>query len=123
MFLLHHYNGDIMRKDVIPSPIYSSFLSCPKDAQIILKKLFVESKPYSDILKRLLVINNPDCIDDMNYQTYPYYTNQKYQAAIDSLQLSDLIKRGYVRTNPKIMRKEFEDIKSYFIIIPIFIDN
>ena len=36
----------------------SSFLSCEKDAETIVKKLFVESRPYSDELKRLLLINN-----------------------------------------------------------------
>lgn len=105
-----------MRKDAIPKPIYSSFLSCNKDTETILKKLFIDSKPYSDILKRLLVINNPDCIDDINWQLYPYYQNEKYQAAIDSLQVSDLIERGYVRTNPKIQREEFADIKSYILL-------
>ena len=105
-----------MRKDIIPKPIYSSFLSCPKDAQILLKKLFVDSKPYSDILKRLLVINNSDCIDDINWNEYPYYKNAEYQAAIDSLQLSDLMRLGYVRTNPKIMRKEFENVMSYILL-------
>ncbi len=105
-----------MRKDIVPKQIYSSFLSCPKDAQILIKKLFIESKPYSDILKRLLVINNPDCIDDINWRQYPYYTNQEYQAAIDSLQISDLMNMGYIRTNPKIVRTEFEDVKSYILL-------
>ena len=38
----------------------SSFLSCEKDTEAIIKKLFVDSKPYSDLLKRLLTdsINN-----------------------------------------------------------------
>jgi hypothetical protein len=46
-----------MKRDVIlTKPITSSFLSCEKDTEIILRKLFVESRPYSDILKRLLVV-------------------------------------------------------------------
>lgn len=105
-----------MRIDAIPKQIYSSFLSCNKDEQILLKKLFIQSKPYSDILKRLLVINNPDCIDDINWKLTKYWTNEDYQKAINALQLSDLIKRGYIRTNPKIVRKEFEDIKSYILL-------
>ena len=39
----------------------SSFLSCEKDTESIVNKLFVESRPYSDELKRLLVINTKDC--------------------------------------------------------------
>lgn len=97
-----------MRKDVIlTKPIYSSFFSCEKDTQDIIKLLFVDSKPYSDKLKRLLIINNPDCLDE---------TNQNYQNLIDSKPLSVLRKEGYVRLNPKIARKEFENIKSYILI-------
>ena len=46
-----------MRKDLIATqPIYSSFLSVEKDTEQILKTLFVTTKPYSDLLKRLLVL-------------------------------------------------------------------
>jgi hypothetical protein len=46
-----------MQKNVVlTQPISSSFLSCEKDTELILKKLFVESRPYSDVLKRLLVV-------------------------------------------------------------------
>ena len=55
-----------MKKDLALRPIdfTSSFLSCEKDLQEILRKLFVESQPYSDELKRLLVINAKDCLDN-----------------------------------------------------------
>ena len=97
-----------MRVDVINTrPIHSSFLSCSKDAQTIIKTLFVKSRPYSDRLKRLLVINNPDCLDQ---------SKEQYQRLIDSKPLSVLRKEGYIRTNPKIARKEFENIKSYILI-------
>ena len=97
-----------MRSDAIMmKPIYSSFLSCEQDAQEIVKLLFVKSKPYSDKLKRLLVINNPDCLDENNI---------KYQQLIDSKPLSALRKEGYVRLNPKIARGQFEDIKSYILM-------
>ena len=48
-----------MKRDtiILPKDFQSSFLSCEKDIEIILKRLFVTSKPYSDDLKRLLVIN------------------------------------------------------------------
>lgn len=97
-----------MRVDTIKmKPIYSSFLSCNIDAEQILKILFVRSSPYSDRLKRLLVINNPDCLNE---------NNQQYQKLIDSKPLSVLRKEGYIRTNPKIARKEFENIKSYILM-------
>lgn len=97
-----------MRADVIKMrPIHSSFFSCAQDAETIIKELFVKSRPYSDRLKRLLIINNPDCLDQ---------TNQDYQKLIDSKPLSVLRKQGYVRTNPKIARKQFEEIKSFILI-------
>jgi hypothetical protein len=48
---------NVMKRDVIlTQPIGSSFLSCEKDAEIILHKLFIESRPYSDTLKKLLIV-------------------------------------------------------------------
>ena len=97
-----------MRYDVRSmKPIYSSFLSCEKDMEKIVKLLFVNSKPYSDKLKRLLIINNPDCLDE---------NNQRYQALIDSKPLSVMRKEGYIRLNPKIARKQFQNIKSYILV-------
>ena len=83
----------------------SSFLSCEKDAEIIVKKLFVDSKPYSDILKRLLVINTPDCLDDV--------TNPKYVEIINNTSIQDLKDKGYFRQKPKIELGENEQVKSY----------
>ena len=97
-----------MRKDLIMNEkIRSSFFSCPDDMRIILEKLFVESKPYSDKLKRLLLINNPDCLD---------MSNTKYQEYIDTFLVSDLIQQGYVRLSPKIARGTHEEIKSYMLV-------
>ena len=97
-----------MRYDVRSmKPIYSSFLSCEKDMEKIVKLLFVNSKPYSDKLKRLLIINNSDCLDE---------NNQRYQALIDSKPLSVMRKEGYIRLNPKIARKQFQNIKSYILV-------
>ena len=97
-----------MRVDVTKiRPIHSSFFSCAQDTETILKELFVKSGQYSDKLKRLLVINNPDCLDK---------NNQSYQDLIDSKPLSVLREEGYVRTNPKIARKEFENIKSFILL-------
>ena len=67
-----------MRKDLISlQPIYSSFLADDKDVQEILKILFVTTKPYSDRLKKLLVINSKDCLEQ----------NEEYQKVIDSMTL------------------------------------
>ena len=97
-----------MRKDLISfKPIYSSFLSCDKDIEQILKVLFVSSKPYSDILKRLLIINNKDCLDT---------TKTDYQKVIDSYSLGDLMEKGYIRLNPKISRGTHEEIKTYILV-------
>ena len=97
-----------MRVDLISlKPIYSSLLSCDKDIEKILKTLFISSKPYSDILKRLLIINNKDCLDK---------SKQDYQTIIDSFSLSKMINKGYIRLNPKISRGTHEEVKSYIIV-------
>ena len=61
-----------MRKDLALRPVdfTSSFLSCEKDLETILRKLFVESQPYSDKLKRLLVINTKDCLSNTDSVVY-----------------------------------------------------
>ena len=97
-----------MRKDIITyENIQSSFLTCDQDLQIILRTLFVTSKPYSDILKRLLVINNPDCLD---------MSNQIYQKTIDNISINELLQKQYIKTNLKISRGAHEEIKTYIII-------
>ena len=97
-----------MRKDLISfKPIYSSLLSCDQDMEKILKTLFISSKPYSDMLKRLLVINNKDCLD---------MSNKDYQQVIDAYSLGDLIDKNYIRLNPKVARGTHEQIKTYIIV-------
>ena len=82
-----------------------SFLSCEKDAELIIKKLFVESRPYSDILKRLLLINTPDCLYDM--------TNQAYIDKIKNTSIKDLYDKKYIRFSPKLEMEENEEVRSY----------
>lgn len=89
-------------------PIQSSFLSCEKDTETILRKLFIESQPYSDTLKRLLVINMPDCLTNEE--------NEVYQKKVKEMSLSELVKQGYVKTTPKIRLEENAEIKAYMII-------
>ena len=86
----------------------SSFLSCEKDTETIIRKLFIDSKPYSDLLKRLLLINTDDCLNDM--------TNQAYIDKIKSTSIKDLREQGYIRLEPKIKLKENEEVKSYLVI-------
>lgn len=86
----------------------SSFLSCEKDYKEILKKLFVESKPYSDQLKRLLVINTKDCLDNTD--------SEVYKKAIKQMSLVKLREEGYIKLEPKLELPEHEEIKSYIIL-------
>lgn len=88
--------------------ISSSFLSCEKDAELIIKKLLVDSRPYSDELKRLLLINNKDCIDDR--------TNPAYLKKIEETSISDLIEQGYIRLQPRLKMTENQEIMNYIII-------
>ena len=98
-----------MKKDLALRPVdfTSSFLSCEKDLQTILRKLFIESQPYSDALKRLLVINTNDCLDNTESEVY---TN-----VINKMNLSKLRDDGYIKFQPKVKMPEHEQVKSYLI--------
>lgn len=96
-----------MKRDLVKFDLKSSFLSCEKDAETILRKLFIESRPYSDQLKRLLVINTTDCLN---------LSNNLYQNKIDEMSLSKLVENGYVQLVPKILMPEHEETKSYIIL-------
>lgn len=98
-----------MKRDTIltANRFNSSFLSCEKDIEMILRRLFIESMPYSDILKRLLVINTKDCLEN------------KSQTVLEKLKqtsLSQLIKDKYIRLSPKIEIEEHDEVKAYLII-------
>lgn len=88
--------------------IKSSFLSCEKDAETIVRKLFVDNRPYSDELKRLLLINTKDCLDDR--------TNPVYNKKISDTSLSDMIDEGYIRMKPLIKMGENEEVRSYICL-------
>ena len=97
-----------MKRDtILTKPIKSSFYSCEKDAEAIIKKLFVSSKPYSDELKRLLVINMKDCLDK---------SNQSYQKIIDNTSVKELLEGKYITLVPKLKMKEHEETKNYIIM-------
>jgi len=86
----------------------SSFLSCEKDAETIIEKLFIKSRPYSDELKRLLLINTKDCLIDK--------TNPEYLKKIKETSIADLRKNQYIKTSPKLSMGENEEVKSYILI-------
>lgn len=99
-----------MRKDLIRPNIRSSFLSCEKDTETILRRLFIESRPYSDTLKKLLIINTKDCLtaqdEKLNYM----------QEKINLFSIKDLIDNQYIRLSPKLTFGEHEEVKSYILI-------
>ena len=86
----------------------SSFLSCEKDIELIIKKLFVDSRPYSDELKRLLLINTKDCLDDR--------VNPIYKEKIAKTSIADMANQQYIRIVPKLTFGENEEVKSYIVI-------
>ena len=88
--------------------IKSTFLSCEKDVETIVRKLFVDSRPYSDELKRLLLINTKDCLDDR--------TNPVYNEKISNTSLGDMIDEGYIRMKPLIKLGENEEVRSYICL-------
>lgn len=90
------------------SNLKSSFLSCEKDMETIVRRLFVDSFPYSDDLKRLLVIDKKDCLDNR--------TNTEYNTIIDNMSVGKLIEEGYVKLQPKIPLAEFNKVQSYIVI-------
>ena len=97
----------IRRASSLTNDFKSSFFSYEKNMELIIKKLFVDNPSYSDNLKRLLVINKPDCLTQ---------GNAAYDDLIKQYSVGRLKKEGYIRTVPKLDLKEHEDIKSYIII-------
>ena len=98
-----------MKKNLAMESIKSSFLSCEKDFETILRRLFIESKPHNEELIRLLVLNTPDCLDNR--------TSEVYQKKIQEMSnLARLKKEGYISLKPRIQYDEHADLKSYIIM-------
>jgi len=94
-----------MKRDlVMTKPLTSSFLSCEKDTETILRKLFVESRPYSDVLKRLLVIQSKDCLDET-----------KYIEKIKNVSIAQLVDEDYILLAPKIAFEEHAEKKARIV--------
>ena len=98
-----------MKRNLVDlKPLKSSFLSHEKDVETILRKLFIENQPYSDTLKRLLVVNTKDCLTNTQSNVY----NEK----IKEMSLHKLVEEGYVKLSPKIRMAEHEEVKTYLVI-------
>jgi hypothetical protein len=97
-----------MRKDLImEKSIHSTFYSSEKDAEMIIRKLLIQSGDYSDQLKRLLVLNTKDCLDN---------SNENYRKIMANTSVKDIIEGKYITLVPKIQLQEHEEIKSYVIL-------
>ena len=96
-----------MKKDLAIKQLKSSFLSVEKDIGTIINKLFIESRPYSDMLKRLLMINTKDCLENQT---------DVCRELISSTSVKDLKEKGYIRIIPKLDFGEHEEVKSYILI-------
>lgn len=97
-----------MKRDIYTNKFNSSFLSFEKDIETILRKLFIESNPYSEILKRLLVINTKDCLDNLE--------SPAIKEKLKQMSLAKLRQEGYIKLEPKIAMPEHEEVKSYIIV-------
>ena len=85
----------------------STFLSCEKDQESIWKRLFVESSPHSEKLKRLLIINTPDCLDGTQHQ---------WDDLIQQATVKKLHEDGYISAVPKIAAGEHQEVMAYIIM-------
>lgn len=91
-----------MKRDLVCRECKSSFQSCDKDTETILRKLFVTSQPYSNELKKLLIVNTKDCLDNANYNV-----------VAEQYDLARLIEEQYIRLSPKFRIEEHGEVKSY----------
>lgn len=96
----------VIKRNMLPRDFKVSFLSCEKDTETIWKKLFVESRPYSDMLKRLLIIDKSDCLE----------TNGDYQTIIDNFNLKKMKDEQYIRIVPRAEFTDHEVIKSFILL-------
>lgn len=95
-----------MQRNALP-PIQSSFLSCPQDVKLILNKLFVESGQYGDWLKKLLIINQPNCLQSNLIE---------YDNIVRQYSVKDLFDKSYIRLTPRLEFGEHENVQSYIML-------
>lgn len=85
----------------------SSFSSCAKDQETIWKKLFIDTKDYSNKLKKLLIINSPHCLD-------PEHT--EFTEEVKKYSLRELHDKQYIKTIPKLSFSDHENVKAYILL-------
>lgn len=93
--------------NILKKNFKSTFTSIPIDQETIWRKLLVDSKPYSNKLKKLLIVNTPDCLDDNQIQ---------YQHKIDEYNIKKMMDEQYIKTVPKLTFGEHEEVKSYILL-------
>lgn len=95
-----------MKRDMLAKPLDSSFLSCERDTETILRKLFIDSRQHSKLLKRLLVVTNSDCLTA---------NNAEYEKA-DNMSLKQLIDQHYIILSPVVKNEEYEQLKAAIVL-------
>lgn len=96
-----------IKSSMLATDYKPSFLSFEKDQELIWRRLFIDNRQYGDMVKRLLVINSPDCMDMTNYQ---------YQKIIDDTSIKDLRDMKCIRAVPRLEFGEHEETKSYILL-------
>lgn len=96
-----------MTHNSLASDFKPTFLSCEKDRETIWRKLFVDNKKCADALKRLLVINEKDCLDKTHHQ---------YDHILEEMDMAALKDKGYILNVPKLAFGEHEEVKSYIVM-------
>jgi len=93
--------------NILKTNYKSTFLSHAKDQETIWRKLLVESRPYSDMLKKLLIINASNCLDR---------TQEQYQRTIEQYNIKRMMDEQYIKSVPKLSFGEHEEVKSYVML-------
>lgn len=99
---MKHIASNMLKKN-----FKSTFMSCAKDQETIWRQLLVNSKPYSDKLKKLLIINTPNCLDS---------TQVQFQHKIDEYTIKRMKDEQYIKAIPKLSFGEHEEVKSYIML-------
>lgn len=89
-------------------PLRSTFLNTEKDLETICQRIFLYNKEFGDYIKRLLVLNTEDCIDDLE--------SEIYKKKIEECSLSYLKENQYIRIVPKLKFEENPEVKSYLLM-------
>ena len=101
------FNGMVVQPGQHPS----SFLSCEKDMEAIVQKLFVDDPTYSTLLKALLCVNTNDIL----LPNGGINRNPAYLEKINKMSPKKLHDEKYIRTSPKLTFGENEEVKSYLL--------